>query len=128
MQEMFVPRSDWILAGALCGWGDPLIPRFSHVVFLTLAPTLRLARLRQRGRRRHGDGILPRGPREREHRAFLDYAMSYDASDFPGRNRLVHETWLRDLPCPVIRLDAASPPEALADHVLERLDRQPAEA
>lgn len=128
MQEMFAPRSDWVLSGALSGWGDPLIPRFTHVVFLTLAPALRLARLRQRERRRHGAAILPGGPLERDHRAFLDYAMGYDASEFPGRSRLAHETWMRDLPCPVIRLDAAPPPEALADHVIEALDRMPAEA
>ncbi|MCE8472734.1 adenylate kinase, partial [Rhodovulum sulfidophilum] len=36
MKEVFLPRPDWILAGSLLGWCDPLAPWFSHVVFLTL--------------------------------------------------------------------------------------------
>lgn len=40
----------WVLSGALDPWGDPLIPRFALVVFLTLEPGLRLARLRERER------------------------------------------------------------------------------
>lgn len=130
MQDMFVPRSDWILAGSVTGWGDALIPRFTHAVFLTLAPAQRLARLRRRERQRLGNAILPGGPREPEYRAFLDYAMGYDTPDFTGRNRIKHELWLAEhelwlaeLACPVIRLDSAPPPEALADIVIEALDR-----
>lgn len=123
MQEVFAPRSDWVLAGSLSGWGDALIPRFTHVVFLTLDPAHRLARLRARERRRYGAAIGPGGALEHDHRAFLDYAMGYDADDFTGRSRLKHELWLAELPCPVIRLDGAPPPAALAGQVIEALDR-----
>jgi adenylate kinase family enzyme len=52
MDEMFLPRRDWVLSGSLVSWGDPVIPRLTHVIFLTLAPGPRLARLRARVRRR----------------------------------------------------------------------------
>ena len=53
----------WALSGSLAGWGDPLIPRFGLAVFLTLDPELRLARLRERERRRYGAAIEPGGAR-----------------------------------------------------------------
>src|SRR3954468_18203090 len=35
MHEMFVGRAAWVLSGSLDRWGDPLIPQFDLVVFLT---------------------------------------------------------------------------------------------
>lgn len=122
MEEVFTPRADWVLAGSLMGWGDALIPRFTHIIFLTLAPATRLARLRRRERQRLGAAIAPGGALEAEHRAFLDYAMGYDLADFTGRNRVKHELWLDELPCPVIRLDAQPPVEALVAQALAALD------
>ncbi|RBO53491.1 hypothetical protein DSD19_08885 [Rhodovulum sp. BSW8] len=123
MQALFVPRSDWILTGSLGGWGDALIPRFTHVVFLTVSPALRLARLRRRERQRHGAAIQPGGAMAHAYRAFIDYAMGYDSPDFTGRSRVKHELWLEELPCPVIRLDSSVAPDLLADRVIEALDQ-----
>jgi len=128
MQALFLPRSDWVLAGSIAGWGDPVIPRLTHVVYLSLAPEARVIRLRRRERKRLGRAIRPGGAQEQAHRAFLEYAMSYDSPDFAGRNRREHELWMADLACPVIRLDAAPPPETLADQVIEALDRTRADA
>ncbi len=36
MQEVFLPRADWILSGSLEGWGDDLIPNFDLVIFLSV--------------------------------------------------------------------------------------------
>jgi adenylate kinase family enzyme len=121
MQEVFLPRSDWVLSGSLCGWGDPVIPRFSHVIFLSMAPGPRLARLRARERRRYGEAILPGGPLHEKFRGFLDWAMSYDDDSFNGRTRKQHEAWLASLPCPVIRIDAGLPRETVLSEVIEAL-------
>ena len=59
LNEAMMESQGWILSGSLCGWGDELIPRFSHAVFLFLQPHLRQQRLRLRERQRHGDRILP---------------------------------------------------------------------
>lgn len=120
MEEVFLPRRDWVLSGSFTGWGDPVIGRLTHVIFLTLAPGPRLARLRARERRRLGAGrdALPEAAR-----GFLDWAMGYDDPAFPGRSRRGHEAWLARLGCPVLRLDAAPPPEALAAEALAALDR-----
>ncbi len=109
---------DWVLSGSLCGWGDPLIPRFTLAVFLYLPPAPRMARLARRERDRHGPRIAPDGDMHAAHVAFMDWARSYDTATTPVRSLDLHETWMRELPCPVIRLDASRPAAALRDEVL----------
>ena len=123
MQEVFLPRSDWVLSGSMQGWGSPVIPRLTHVIFLTMAAGPRLALLRRRERQRHGAAIAPGGARERAYRGFLNWAMGYDDPEFTGRSRAGHEAWLAGLRCPVIRLDAAAAREALLDAALDGLER-----
>ncbi len=122
MEEVFLPRADWVLSGSLHSWGAPVMERVTHVVFLTLAPGLRLARLRARERRRFGARIAPGGDLEASHRGFLDWAMRYDDPGTEGRSRAAHEAWLDTLSHPVIRLEADASPGALADAVLAELD------
>ncbi len=122
MEEVFLPRGDWVLSGSFAGWGDPVIPRLTHVVFLTLAAGPRLARLRARERRRHGAAIAEGGALAEKFRGFLDWAMSYDDDGFSGRSRRMHEEWLARLPCPVIRLDAARPVAELTEAAVAALD------
>src|SRR5262245_36707446 len=52
MHEMFAGRPDWVLSGSLDGWGDPLIPLVDLVVFLYVAPEVRVQRLHEREVRR----------------------------------------------------------------------------
>ena len=56
MQEVFLPRRDWILSGSFTSWGTPILPRLTHVVFLALPGAKRLARLRKRERLRADPG------------------------------------------------------------------------
>jgi adenylate kinase family enzyme len=128
MEEVFLPRSDWVLSGSLHSWGSTVMSGVTHVVFLTLSAGQRLARLRTRERRRYGPRIAPGGDLEAMHRGFLAWAMSYDEPGAEGRSRQTHEAWLATLAVPVVRLEADVPPQELADRVLAVLDaRLPAE-
>lgn len=98
-------QARWVLSGSLAGWGDPLIPRFDMVVFLAVPKAIRLERLTARQRRRRGAAIDPGGPLHDTHVAFLAWAARYDDGAETMRSRQRHETWLNDLPCPVIRLE-----------------------
>ena len=122
MEQVFLPRADWILSGSLTSWGRPVMPRVTHVVFLTLPRATRLARLRARERRRYGARIARGGDLEAAYRGFLDWAMAYDDPGFAGRSRSNHEAWLSTLSQPVIRLDATARPEALAEAALDALN------
>ncbi|MEL6517874.1 MAG: hypothetical protein AAFQ39_09160 [Pseudomonadota bacterium] len=122
MEELFLPRPNWVLSGSFVSWGDPIVPRLTHVLFLTAPAGPRLARLRARERQRYGPRIAPGGDREVAFKGFLDWAMSYDQPDFEGRSRPAHERWLDALPCPVIRLDASGPPAEVLENALAALD------
>ena len=112
----------WVLSGSLDGWGDPLIPRFERVIFLSAPTEVRLARLRVRERARHGADIDEGGASHAHHLDFLAYAEAYETGRFTGamtgRHRARHEAWLASLPCPVLRLDGEEPTERLADEVI----------
>jgi len=111
-------HEDWVLAGSLCSWGDPLVPRFTLAVFLVLDPEVRMARLIERERARYGQRILPGGNMHAQHVAFVDWARSYDHARAPVRSLDLHERWMAALSCPVLRLDASRPVEALCEAVV----------
>ena len=121
-QALDVAGGGWVLSGSLDGWGDPLIPRFEQVVFLSAPTDVRLARLQVRERQRYGDAIAPGGPLEAQHRDFLAFAEGYDTGVFTstlaGRHRARHEAWLTSLRCPVLRLDGRTSTTELVDEIL----------
>jgi adenylate kinase family enzyme len=99
-------QTRWVLSGPLCGWGDPLIAEFDLVVFLAIPARIRMARLRAREIERYGArAIAPGGELHAAHVEFLDWARRYDDGDGTIRSRALHEAWLTDLACRVIRLE-----------------------
>nr|WP_020494648.1 AAA family ATPase [Sciscionella marina] len=120
MRAVFLPRASWVLSGSLMGWGDSLIPMLDAVVFLTLAPEIRMRRLTERETIRYG------GADTKASREFLDWARGYDDPGFAGRNLAGHEQWLARVPCPVFRLQSRDPVTELADSVTRWLDTEPA--
>ena len=102
--------SAWVLSGSLCGWGDPLIPRFELIVFLAVPVDLRMQRLRARELARYGhDAIAPGGRLHEAHVAFLEWAARYDHADVTERSLALHEAWLAAMPVPVVRLEGDRP-------------------
>ncbi len=116
-----VRSRDWVLSGSLVGWGNTLVPLFDLVVFITLDPALRMARLRAREQARYGARIGPGGDMAADHAMFMGWAEAYDTAGPDQRSRVLHDAWLAALPCPVLRLDSAAEPADLAAAVLDRL-------
>ncbi|HWL19102.1 MAG TPA: hypothetical protein VNS33_05495 [Bradyrhizobium sp.] len=117
MEDIFLPRADWVLSGSLAGWGDPIIPRFDLVVFLRTPRDIRLKRLRAREATHFGaDAVAPGGWRHGETEVFIEWASHYEDGDREGRNLDKHLTWLAGLPCPVLGLDGSRPvPDLVAE-------------
>jgi adenylate kinase family enzyme len=106
LREALRESIPWVLAGSLCGWGDPLISEFELVVFLAVPTPVRLARLRVREVERYGQrAIAPGGELHKAHVEFLDWAGRYDTGGVEMRSRALHEAWLATVSCPVIRLE-----------------------
>jgi adenylate kinase family enzyme len=77
MQEVFLPRADWILSGSLEGWGDDIIPRFDLVIFLSTPREIRLQRLRARDAAHFGsDAVAPGGWRHQETEDFVAWGVA----------------------------------------------------
>ena len=124
MREMFLGRDEWVLSGSLDSWSEAIVPYFDLVVFLSLAPAERVARLRAREAGRFGlDTVSPGGWRHRETEDFLEWASHYDDNTREGRNRARHEAWLATLACPVLRLDSARRKDALVEDVVAALGK-----
>jgi adenylate kinase family enzyme len=123
MEEVFLPRADWVLSGSLEGWGDPLIAKFDLVVFLRTPREIRLARLRAREAAHFGaDNVAPGGWRYEETEAFVEWASHYEDGDREGRTLDKHLDWLDKLPCPVLRLDGSRLLPELVGEVRRALD------
>lgn len=115
----------WVLSGSLCNWGGPLLHHFTLAVFLSLPHTLRMERLRARERARYGNRITPGGDMHEAHQAFMTWASGYDTGKAPLRSLDLHERWMRQLGCPILRLDSSQPVAMLCDAVLEHLSARP---
>src|SRR5262249_846600 len=96
----------WVLSGSLCSWGDAAIPLFELVVYLWLPMEIRLNRLREREERTFGkDNISPSGKMYLNYKEFMEWAGKYDEGDENMRSRKLHEKWLKELRCRVIRIE-----------------------
>jgi adenylate kinase family enzyme len=112
----------WVLSGSLCGWGDLFISSFDLVVFLYIPRDLRMRRLQEREVARYGqEAVQPGGSRHEAYTAFLAWAASYDEGDLTLRSRRLHEAWLQQLTCPVVRLEGGMPTAKQVDTVCRTL-------
>lgn len=112
--------TNWVLSGSISNWGDALLHRFTLAVFLYLDPAIRMARIAARERERYGSRILPGGEMRQQHLEFMEWAGSYDFAKAPIRSFDLHERWMLELSCPIIRLDSDRPVGELCDAVLQR--------
>ena len=94
---------DVVVSGSLIQWGPEVEDRWDLIVFLTAPTPVRIGRLRARDMARYGS-VNP---------AFLVWAERYDDPDFTGRSRALHERWLAQRSCRILRLDAELPPPKL---------------
>ena len=107
-----------VISGSLCGWGDVFIPKFDLVVFVDTPTDIRIKRLEKREAERFGERIRKGGDMYENHIEFTEWAKGYDTSD-DGRCRKVHEEWLKNIPCPVLRLDGTKSVGELLEQIKE---------
>lgn len=108
----------WILSGSLCGWGDIFIPYFDLVIYLWIPEDLRIARLIEREKKRYGEKIELDGPMYNNHKEFINWASQYDVGDMSIRSKMLHQKWISELPCKVIKLEGILEIEEKVNRVL----------
>lgn len=84
-----------VLSGSVVNWGSEIEESFSLIIFLTLPAPIRVARLRERELAHVGQVDLN----------FLAWAAQYDEGGMAGRSLAIHERWLSERSCEVVRID-----------------------
>lgn len=96
---------NWILSGAVCGWGDKFKNHFDLVIFLWIPQDIRIERLKQREFQRYGNEILAGGSKYEQSKTFLEWALLYDHAGMEVRSKALHEQWMADLSCPILKIE-----------------------
>jgi adenylate kinase family enzyme len=94
-------ETQWMVGGSLDSWGHFLKEQYKLVIYLWIPREIRAIRLVEREKERYGE-VISQSSQE-----FIDWALSYDDSNQPGRNKKRHELWLQTLTCPVLRIEGA---------------------
>jgi hypothetical protein len=84
-----------IVSGCVMGWGAELENAFTLIVFLLLDTPIRVTRLQARELAQLGHVDAK----------FLQWAAEYEQGPSEGRSRALHESWLADRRCPVLRME-----------------------
>jgi len=96
----------WILSGSNCGWGDFLRDSYDLVIFLYVPASERMKRLYQRELQRYSaERISPGGDLYETQKEFLEYAAKYDSAGMGMRSLALHNEWLKQVKCPIIRIE-----------------------
>jgi adenylate kinase family enzyme/RimJ/RimL family protein N-acetyltransferase len=98
-----------VVTGSLCGWGDVFIPQFDLVLWVDTPTDIRIERLREREYKRFGDRIREGGDMYVDHEKFIEWAKSYDTNEPPQRCRALHDAWVKNVSCPVLKVDGTRP-------------------
>lgn len=123
MEQVFVPRRDWILSGSMEGWGRSIAPRITLGIRLTLDREHRRVRLERREALRCDCGRGWGQPFCTPCTAFLCWADGYEQGDRPGRSLKRDLRWAKELDCPVLDLDSRRPAAELVQITLDRLQQ-----
>lgn len=115
-------NENWILSGAVCGWGDNFKSYFDLVIFLWIPQEIRLERLKQREFHRYGNEVLVGGSRFEQSKTFLEWASLYDSAGMEVRSKVLHEAWMANLSCPVLKIEGDYSVNERVDIVLEYLN------
>ena len=123
LKEAISHHPHFVMSGSMFSFRKEFEPFFDLAVFLTAPAPVRAERIRRRELTRWGARVLPGGDLyESEgsiHRDYMACVRSYDEGPEALFSRAQHEAWIRELPCPVIRLDGTKPIEENAERVIE---------
>ena len=126
LSERLASSKSWVLSGSLCGWGDVFIPQFDLVVWRWLPAVLRIARIEQRERQRYGDASLePGGDLHVVFEKFKAWAAACDEDGGGLRSKQQELDWLRQLTCPVLKLEEDLGVDELLEKVLKMVIPNP---
>lgn len=123
LQAALAQDPNWILSGALCGWGDVFIPQFDAVIYLWLPAEIRLERIRARETERYGAARIQNGgDLNGVFEKFCAWAAAYDEADATHlRSRVREKAWLKELSSPVLYMETEATVTSLVEQCIHFL-------
>ena len=115
--------SHFVMSGSMWSIRKAFEPLFNLAVFMTAPAEIRAERLRIRSVTRWGDRVLPGGDMYESSEVYKNYlacAQSYNQDIRPNACLIQHEQWVKELPCPVLRIDGTKPIAENAESVIAR--------
>lgn len=122
LMDAAVKSEEFVMAGSMDSFHEHFDPLFLLAVYLTADAEIRARRVHERELERFGNRILPGGDMYDEHQRFLRDAANYD-NGAAVCNRELHELWLSQLTCPIIRLNGADQLESNAEMIIEEYQK-----
>ena len=123
LTEAISHRPHFVMSGSMFSFRKVFEPYFDLAVFLTAPAQVRAERIRKRELTRWGARVLPGGDMyEAEgsiHKDYMACVRRYDEGPEELFSLAQHEKWIRELPCPVLRLDGTRPVEENVVRVIE---------
>ncbi|MCC7466704.1 MAG: AAA family ATPase [Saprospiraceae bacterium] len=125
LQAALAQDPNWILSGALCGWGEVFIPQFDAVIYLWLPAETRLERIRHREMHRYGtERIQKGGDLHTVFEKFCAWAAAYDDAEATHlRSKIREMEWLGQLACPVLLIEEELPVTSLVEKCADFLSK-----
>lgn len=112
IMQAILQTSHFVMSGSMWSIRKSFEPMFGMAVFMTAPPEICAERIRMRSVARWGDRVLLGGDMYESNNLYKDYlahAKIYEQDIFPNMCRIQHEQWIKELPCPVIRVDGTKP-------------------
>lgn len=108
---------DFIFASVMGDFGEEVLSRFTHAVFVYVPKGVRLERVRERSYQKFGDRMRPGGDLFEKEQGFFQMVEAR-----PPRQV---EDWLETLSLPVLQVDGTCPPTENARRILGFLQASP---
>jgi uridine kinase len=102
---------DFVISGTIFNDKELFEPLLNLAVFVSTPANVCAERVYTRECRRWGERVLPGGDMYKTTRFYGDFndyvanAQKYETADVSKFGRKLHEQWIADLSCPVLRLD-----------------------
>lgn len=111
-----------VVSGSLVSWGKEWTIAFDLAVFIYLKNEVRMQRLKARELERYGNELLTDKKLQEKSKTFIEWASKYDDPSFDGRSLKIHNEWITNLNCPVLRLDGEEELEVKVKQVISQID------
>jgi adenylate kinase family enzyme len=114
---------NFVMSGSMWSIRKSFEPMFDLAVYVVASAIVRAERLRARSISRWGNRVLEGGDIFEHHEVYRDYfaaAQSYDNDESSQSYRKQHEQWIKELACPVLRVDGENNIQENVTQILEQ--------